>query len=103
MNCAKLFTLFGLALDCLGVCFLLWNEWQSRKKESLRSDVPGNPALEDFNAAIGDKTRAVTEPERVANAYETKLSPKKSLCRTVIGWILVILGFVLQFIGTLIS
>jgi hypothetical protein len=103
MNYPKILSLFGLFFDLLGVCLLLRNEMHARTKELKQQLCPPDADIQDYEASKRSEIRSPSLEEIDYLKHQASLTPESGLKRTKVGWLLVVLGFVLQFIGTSIS
>jgi uncharacterized membrane protein len=92
--------IIGLVLDVLGVCILLYNEIKLRKIDLLRSKGVTNEQVK--NATKDDWRRGGgTLFNSEAMDLAEKHNSKKAIILSRLGLILLLIGFLLQILGSI--
>jgi len=98
---AKCLSSVGLFLDVLGVVILLTQDLRTRKEEAEATNFPAEITQEIIQQALAEMSRPSPPPKFPDLAPHIRAT---ALLRgTRAGFVLILAGFVLQLIGTLIS
>lgn len=99
MDLLRLANIVGIGLQIVGVCTLAGSDLLARRIDAAYQSIPGNPLVDEFDAALKGSARAVTSEEMQYQHLQAMSDARKALRIFRASLILVIVGMLLQLVA----